>query len=65
MTNIQVVMPDSRTGKLIPFQDLSGYIATSSMDFNDEKYNQLEGLSEVNDVADFEILPRLASEKKA
>ncbi|WP_156011111.1 spr1630 family ClpXP-sensitive toxin [Streptococcus ruminantium] len=65
LTNIQVVMPDSRTGKLIPLQDLSGYIAKSSIDFNDEKYNQLEGLSEVNDVADFEILPRLASEKEA
>lgn len=64
LTNIQVIMPDSRNGKLIEIQDLSAYISTSSIDFSDEKYQELQGLSEIDDVADFEIIPRLASEKK-
>ncbi len=57
-------MPDSRTGKLIEIQNLSTFISTSNVDFNDEKYQELQGLSEIDDVADFEIIPRLASEKK-
>ncbi|WP_105113646.1 hypothetical protein [Streptococcus suis] len=65
LTNIQVIMPDSRNGKLIEIQDLSTYISTSSIDFSDEKYQELQGLSEIDDVADFEIIPRLASEKEA
>lgn len=65
LTNIQVIMPDSRNGKLIEIQDLSAYISTSSIDFSDEKYQELQGLSEIDDVADFEIIPRLASEKEA
>ena len=65
LTNIQVIMPDSRTGKLIEIQNLSTFISTSNVDFNDEKYQELQGLSEIDDVADFEIIPRLASEKEA
>ncbi|HFI0238150.1 TPA: hypothetical protein ACGOVN_001988 [Streptococcus suis] len=65
LTNIQVIMPDSRNGKLIEIQDLSAYISTSSIDFSDEKYQELQGLSEIDDVADFEIIPRLTSEKEA
>ncbi|WP_257211857.1 hypothetical protein [Streptococcus suis] len=57
-------MLDSRNGKLIEIQDLSTFISTSSINFNDEKYQQLQGLSEIDDVADFEIIPRRASEKK-
>lgn len=36
LTNIQVIMPDSRTGKLIEIQNLSTFISTSNVDFNDE-----------------------------
>lgn len=60
MTKIQVVMPDAHRGKLLPLQDLSSYISLSSVDFSDEKYQELADLSDITDVEDFGILPRVA-----
>lgn len=64
MTKIQVVMPDARRGKLLTLQDLSEYIASSAIDFNDDKYQGLTDLSDIKDIEEFGILPRVAIQKQ-
>lgn len=64
MTKIQVVMPDARYGKLLELQDLSEYISSSSIDFNDEKYHKFTDLSDINDIEELGILPRVAIQKQ-
>lgn len=64
MTKIQVVMPYARYGKLLELQDLSEYISSSSIDFNDEKYHKFTDLSDINDIEEFGILPRVAIQKQ-
>ncbi|MGT2716068.1 hypothetical protein [Streptococcus respiraculi] len=61
---IQVVMPDARQGKLLLLQDLSEYIASSPVDFNDDKYQGLTDLSDIKDIEEFGIVPRVAIQKQ-
>lgn len=64
MTKIQVVMPDAQQGQLLLLQDLSKYISLSSIDFNDDKYQGLTGLSDINDIEEFGIIPNVAIQKQ-
>ena len=64
IVSVNVMMPDARNGKLVELQDLSKFIASSEVSFEDEKYQHLSGLSTISDIQEFGIIPRTVAQER-